>query len=80
VRLAKGIAGWLQEDAAIRQLRRVAEPILSRFEFFVDVGFQPGVGEAEFKVPELQAGLHVNIRDAVKRIGIGKSHADDERN
>ena len=55
-------------------------PILSRFEFFVDVGFQPGIGEAEFKVPELQAVLDEHICNPVKRVGGCQRHADGERN
>jgi hypothetical protein len=69
--LAKRIAGWLQENAAVRQLRRVAESVGANFVFFTVVSFEPGVGNTEIKVPELQPVLDENIRDSVGRIGVG---------
>ena len=79
MRLAKRIAGWLQEDTAVRQLRRVAEAIFFRDVLFVDMGIEAGIGDAELEVLELQPILDEHIRDTIQRARSGGRHADYEQ-
>ena len=65
-RLAKRIAGWLQEDAAIRQLRRVPKSVRARLIFFVAVDFQAGGGDTELEGSEVQPVLNVDIGNPIK--------------
>jgi hypothetical protein len=79
VRLAKRIAGWLQDDPPVRQLRLVGETVCANFVFFTVVSFQPGVGNAEIKVPELQPVLDKNIRNPLKRIGVKNQTSEGKK-